>query len=312
VGDVHEVRLPTYINVSKKTSKALNLNVYRNLHHHHLNKQKQNFHDEVKPLLGHIPRAEKIWIHYTIFAPRNGRLDTMNVGSIVDKYFSDTLVEAKKIMDDHFGHVVLVSFSFGGVVKMDGHAIAKIHILEPENKETSDMRILLDQTDIQTALNTYVESMGIAGATGVELSIDDGEIVAEVTMGETKAAPKPKNKGGRPPGSKNKPKPAAKAEPEPEKEEVTDAAEDDSQDGADGTDSGSGESPEADSEAGAEEPAAKTTGKSKAAKGNLFADEDGQSSESPATTDAEEAEEGGGEDKTPVVKTKKSSIFDVE
>lgn len=114
------MRLPTYIDISKKTTKALNLNVYRNLHHHHLNIQKQNFHSVVKPLLRHIKRAEKIWIHYEIFAPRNGRLDTMNVGSIVDKYFSDTMVEAKKIEDDDYNHVVLNSFSFGGVCPLDG------------------------------------------------------------------------------------------------------------------------------------------------------------------------------------------------
>lgn len=292
VGDVHEVRLPTYINVSKKTSKALNLNVYRNLHHHHLNKQKQNFHDEVKPLLGSIPRAEKIWIHYTIFAPRNGRLDTMNVGSIVDKYFSDTLVEAKKIMDDHFGHVVLVSFSFGGVVKLDGHAIAKIHILEKEQP----MRILLDENDIQTALETYVETMGLSGANGVKLSVEDGEVVAEVTMGEAKAAPK---KTTRKTPAKRTVKTPAKTKPE----ETADADQG-SEDGGDGTDSAGTESTTGD----AEEQQPKEGSKAKT--GNLFGDEESPSSES----DAKATGEGDtSPDEAPAVKTtKKSSIFDVD
>lgn len=294
MGDVHEVRLPTYINVSKKTSKALNLNIYRNLHHHHLNKQKQNFHDEVKPLLGAIPRAEKIWIHYTIFAPRNGRLDTMNVGSIVDKYFSDTLVEAKKIMDDHFGHVVLVSFSFGGVVKLDGHAIAKIHILE---KEESNMRILLDQDDIQTALETFVEAQGITGANGVELTVEDGDIVAEVTMGEAKAAPK---KATPRKTTKRTVKAPAKA-----KEETADV-ENTAETGSDGSDSTDGGSTTDDTPAGDE---AEATSKANSTEsGNLFGDEDSQSSASDAKAEDNTPEEGGTDKKV----TKKSSIFDVD
>lgn len=305
VGDAYDVRLPTYISVSKKTTKACNLNVYRNLHHHHLNNQKQNFHDEVKPLLRHIPRAEKIWIHYTIFAPRNGRLDTMNVGSIVDKYFSDTMVEAKKIMDDHFDHVVLISFSFGGVRPMDGHAIARIYILEPTEKD-SDMRIILDQDDIQRALENYVETHGFENSTGVKIIINDDNIEAEVLMNPAANIPaKPKttttkNKGGRPKGSKNKPKP-----------EVTDDH-NDSEDGGNGTDSGSSESAAANSEAGTKATASTDETKKPEAssqKGNLFGDEDDQSSESSTSTEnAGQAPETENSVKT----TKKSSIFDAD
>lgn len=291
---MHHVRLPTYINVSKKTTKALNLNVYRNLHHHHLNKQKQNFHDEVKPLLGGIPRAEKIWIHYRIFAPRNGRLDTMNVGSIVDKYFSDTLVEAKKIIDDHFDHVVLISFSFGGVRPMDGHAIAHIHILEEEQP----MRILLDQDDIQTALENHVETLGISGANGVVLSVEDGEVVAEVTMGEDKPAPK---KTTRKPATRRTVKTPAKAK---ESANVEDTAET----GGNGGDSGDGGSTEADTPAGDEAPAKTTETKAKTEQGNLFGDSDSQSSDT--TEEADQAESPKGDPSAKV--TKKSSIFDVD
>lgn len=287
VGDVHQVRLPTFINVSKNTRKSLNLNVYRNLHHHHLNKQKQNFHDEVKPLIRDLPRAEKIWLHYTIFAPRNGRLDTMNVGSIVDKYFSDTLVESKKIMDDHFDHVVLVSFSFGGVRPMDGHAIANIHILE----ETEPMRVLLDEDDIQLALDAHVKSLNLPGATGVDLSVnDDGDIEAEVLMGDVK----PKSKGGRPRGSKNKTTAKAKAAV---KEEATDAVETDSEGGSDSSDSGG-------SDASAEPVEEQAKPDPKGSTKNPSGEE-----ESPSSSSTEEAEK---TPDTPKVRVKKSSIFDVD
>lgn len=296
VGDVYKVRLPTNINVSKKVTKALNLNVYRNLHHYSLNTQKQNFHDQVKPLLKDIPKAEKIWIHYTVYAARNGRLDTMNVGSIVDKYFSDTLVEAKKIMDDHFDHVVLVSFSFGGVRSMDGHTIATIHILEEE----SPMRILLDQNDIQTALDTYVTTMGFSGASGVVLSVNDnGSIEAEVMMGEVvttvTATKTTKPKRGRP----------RKAKPEVTEEVVEDESTGTTGEGSsNSTDTGSTEQAESDPKEGETEP-------TKTKKGNLFGDEEKQSSESPET----KTTEGSDEEKTPATKTvmaKKSSIFDVD
>lgn len=296
VGDSYSVRIPTYVNVSKKNTKAVNLNVYRNMHHHHLNTQKKNFEEEVAPLLRDKPTAEKVWIHYEIFAPRNGRLDTMNVGSIADKYFSDTLVNCGKLPDDNQDHIILSTFSFGGVVPMNGHAIATVNIL----KESEPMRILLDESDIQNALNAYVKTLSFPNAENAEVEItvtDDGEIEAEVIMGEAK----PKNKGGRPKGSRTR-------KPAPKKEEVTADAPEESADSSDegsGTDSDSGGSePEKDTPEDGEKESPKAGGK-----GNLFGDsEEEASSDSPTKT--EEAKEDGG---TKLVKpAKKSSIFDVD
>lgn len=299
----HTVRLPTYMNVSKKTRKALNLNIYRNLHHHSLSNQKQNFHEEVKKLLGGISKAQKIWIHYQVFAPTRGRLDTMNVGSIVDKYFSDTLVEAKIIEDDDYEHVVFNSFSFGGVCKMDGHVIATIFILEKEKP----MRVLLDQDDIQSALTAHVETMGIPGATGVELSVDGDDIVAEVTFGESEDTPTSK-KTTRKRRSPAKPK---ATKPEPEAEEVNDEpTETAGEGGGDSADTAEAERTEDSPEDGEKTP----TSKGSAKKGNLFGDEENPSSES-----ADKTTDGSAEEKTPDVDSEevkpkrqtKSSIFDV-
>ena len=294
VVDSYQVRIPTYVLVSKKNKKAVNLNVYRNLHHHHLNTQKKNFADEVTPLLRDKPAAERVWIHYTIFAPSNRRLDTMNIGSIADKYFSDTMVEAGKLPDDNTEHLVLSTFSFGGLAKMDGHAIATVNILN--KKEPEDMRILLDQEDIQNALNAYVKTLSLPNAENatVELSIEDEEIMAVVIMGEAPV----KNKGGRP---RKKPGPKPKATP---KEEVADAVETDPEGSSDDSDSGSGDDATPDAEAGA-----KATDEAKAekatTKGNLFGDEESPSSDS-------ETSEAPKESGTSKVKTKKSSIFDVD
>lgn len=291
------MRLPTFVNVSKKNTKAVNLNVYRNLHYHHLDTQKKNFADEVKPLLRDKPRAEKVWIHYEIFAPRNGRLDTMNVGSITDKYFSDTLVEAGKLPDDDYTHLVLSTFSFGGVVPMDGHAIATVNIL---NKEPENMRIILDQEDIQNALNAYVKTLQFPNAeqAEVELSIEDDEIVAEVIMGEAK----PKNKGGRPRKTTTRKAPVNNTEDN----DVDETAADGDEGSGSDADSGRDQSSEDTAEEGKDE--APKGSKSK----NLFGDsDDEESSDSPTTTEEPEAEapkENGGTK----LKPKKSSIFDAE
>lgn len=294
--DSYSVRIPTYVLVSKKNQKAVNLNVYRNLHHHHLNTQKKNFADEVKPKLRDKPRADRVWIHYTIYAPRNGRLDTMNVGSIADKYFSDAMVEAGKIPDDNQDHIVLSTFSFGGVVKMDGHAIATVHILK---KEPEDMRIILDKEDIQTALNTYVKTLQFPNAdkATVDLSVDEeGDIVAEVIMGDAPV----KNKGGRP--RKTTRKPAAKTTEVADVEEDTPGS--DEGDSSD-ADSGGSDTPEEPAEKPAEKPAQT---KKESTKGNLFGDEESPSSDSTEAAKSEDAKDTGASK----VKTKKSSIFDVD
>ncbi len=228
----------------------------------------------------------------------------MNVGSIADKYFSDTMVEAKKIKDDNTDHIVLSTFSFGGLTILDGHAIATINILKP--KENPNMRILLDQDDIQNALNDFVKGLSIPNAdkATVELGIENDEIVAEVVMGDAPV----KNKGGRPRKARAKSTTTTK-------EEVTDAPEESADSGDEGigtdTDSRSGNSATPDVEEGTKTPAdkpktdTKTTGsKSK----NLFGEEENQSSES-----VEKKTEDSSPKKT-VVKPagKKSSIFDVD
>lgn len=226
----------------------------------------------------------------------------MNVGSIVDKYFSDTLVEAKKIADDHFGHVVFISFSFGGVCPLDGHAIAKIHILK---EETTPMKVFLELEDLQEALDNYViDSIGLKGATGVNIILEDSqEPEFEVLFYHEAPTSKSKNRGGHPKGSRNK----AKSAPETKEEVSDDSVENTTEGSSDTPDTAGSESTEADSSNGEKQPATKVTETKSTKTGNLFGDEESQSSESAETTTSNSAEE-----KTPArkVTTKKSSIFD--
>lgn len=74
----------------------LNLNIYRNLHFQVNNQLKELF----KPIaLTHF-KAEKIAITYLLEKTTKRKIDTMNVISIVDKFFLDWLVNNKYITDD--------------------------------------------------------------------------------------------------------------------------------------------------------------------------------------------------------------------
>lgn len=333
-GEPVEIRLPTQVHVSKSLKKAVNLNIYRNLHHHHLNKQKSNFHEEVKPLLRSLPSWEEIAIHYTIYAPTKQRLDTMNVGSVLDKYFSDTLVEAGKIPDDNYSHIRFVSFSFGGVSPRDGYATATIYPLK--TKKETQMRIFMDESEVvaalvqsmtqkqmQDALTTFIKDTVGLNVTEVMITTDEEDgLSVEILAEAAGEAPKPKNKGGRPRGSKNKPKPAPKKEETPDVDgsgetgsgddaaggadaSAADAA-DTGQEGKNGKDVPETDTPsDNDTADGDGETQTETEGKKRK---NLFEDEDESSSSTSEKGDSSESSEA---DSAPAEKpVKRSSIFD--
>lgn len=290
-------RLPMRIQSSKKKKTAINLNIYRNLHFRSLSAQKNNFHKMMESLLRELPTLGRIILHYDICPRTKVRLDVMNVGSIVDKYFSDSLVELGKIEDDNYDFINHVSFGFGGLAEEE-HVLVTITEIEP--RKENPMRILLDESEIQTALEAFVETLGLTGVTGVQLDTNDaGEITAEVLMGEA-TAEKPKttrtptkNRGGRPAGSKNK----------VTKEDNDDVATtDEDSDAVDS--SGASESAKEEAEDSTDQtsksPAKPEGGKSK----NLF----GESHETSSEGDPDEEEEGG--DQSTGTPVKKSSIFD--
>lgn len=302
---VFKIKLPMRIKTSSKKKQALNLNVYRNLHHRSLHAQKREFEKLAKKLLRGIPPLGVITLHYEVFVESKRRLDIMNVGSIVDKYFSDSLTSEGIIKDDDYRNIPRVSFTFGGKVDKE-HVLVTITEIE-KRKEDTPMRVLLDQADIQKALTTYVGIMGIPNATGIRLKCDaEGIVTAEVTFDETNddeppledAKPKKRGRGGRPAGSKNKPK----IEPKEDDDVGTPV-----QAGAAGSSEGDrilpdGETPTtADTEV--DSPSPKGT-----AKGNLFGDKENPSSEDDDGV-AEEATPDSAPTEEPVAK-KRGSIFD--
>jgi len=280
-----KLKLPMRFRTSRKKVTALNLNVYRNLHFRSLTALKHKFHEHGITLIkdAKIPPLGRIRLRYQVFTKTKREFDIANVCSIVDKFFSDTLQEAGIIQDDNWKFLDDVSFGFGG---HSTEEYVLVTITEIETRKGSDMRILLDEDEIQKALEDFVKTLGLSGVTGVDLSSDDdGNITAEVLMGEAKTGAKTK-RGGRQPGSKNKPK-----EPTNDVDESSESS---------NAGDGSGDTGSTEDEASEDE--GDTTSKTrKSPSKNLFGDEETESSESDSPEESED---------TSAPKVKKSSIFD--
>lgn len=115
------IDLPLFVMLPRKTKKdkriALNLNVYRNLHHMVLNQSKIAFKIAIVDKLAILPDMDKVELEYVLY-PKTKRLcDVANICSIVDKYFCDALVEVGKLPDDNYEYLAKVSYRFGEVDK---------------------------------------------------------------------------------------------------------------------------------------------------------------------------------------------------
>lgn len=109
------VCVPIQSPVNSNKRFALNLNQYRNAHHHTLNNAKKSFHELMKTTLKNIPRFKSVKLTYTVYPKTKKLLDISNVASIVDKFFSDSLVELGIIEDDNYLFVTEITYCFGSV-----------------------------------------------------------------------------------------------------------------------------------------------------------------------------------------------------
>ena len=108
----------------------LNLNAYTNLagrSPHQRNNVKRIYSETVKPLICALESVSPpISIKYTIYLKTKARADLMNYGAIVDKFFSDAMVECGYLPDDSVKEIVNVSFEFGGYDKANPRADVEI------------------------------------------------------------------------------------------------------------------------------------------------------------------------------------------
>ena len=108
---VYMFELPISVTLPRKTKEdkkvMLNMNVYRNLHHA-LNSQAKKLFAPIKSMPF---KADTIEISYTVLKPTKRKYDTMNIVSVVDKFFLDWLVDQGMIPDDTCDRV-----SYGRIV----------------------------------------------------------------------------------------------------------------------------------------------------------------------------------------------------
>lgn len=108
---------PIYIPISKRKNFALNLNAYRNAHYQVLNKAKHLYKEIMTDQIQSLPSFSHVTINYILFPGSKRSMDVSNVCCIVDKFFSDALVELGHLPDDNYHFLNKVFYSFGEVDK---------------------------------------------------------------------------------------------------------------------------------------------------------------------------------------------------
>ena len=121
------ITLPITLPQSKEKNFHLNMNVYRNAHFHTLNAVKVRFQETVAPLIKHLPTLNQVSLSYELFPGSARTVDIANVCSIVDKFFSDSLVNLGYLPDDNYKHVLGVQYLFGAIDKGNPRVEVTIH-----------------------------------------------------------------------------------------------------------------------------------------------------------------------------------------
>lgn len=105
----------------------MNLNTYRNAHHHASNQAKRQYKEEMREQIGRIVKLTwPVKIRYRYFLARKG--DVANVHAVVDKFFLDALVELGRLPDDNVQFVVGADYMFAGIDR--GNPRCEIEIVE--------------------------------------------------------------------------------------------------------------------------------------------------------------------------------------
>lgn len=111
------VQSPLSVQLSKKKKFILNLNNYRNASFFLLNDAKKAYKKTVLPQLEKLPKFSKVRLTYVFYPSSRRRYDIANVCSIVDKFFSDALVETGHLEDDNYNYIPDVLYCIGELDK---------------------------------------------------------------------------------------------------------------------------------------------------------------------------------------------------
>jgi len=106
----------------------INLNTFRNSHYMTLNGVKIKYKALVQDQVDLLPEMDRCRLELTLFPKTKRRMDLTNMLSIQDKFICDAIVEAGKLPDDDYHHIVSTTYLFGEVDKENPRA--EIHIQE--------------------------------------------------------------------------------------------------------------------------------------------------------------------------------------
>lgn len=126
----HKVISPLVIPRTKSSNFSLNLNIYRNTHYKVLNNMKIVYKGIMASSILKLPSMKKVTIEYVLYPKTKALCDVANVCSVVDKFFSDALVELGKLPDDNYLYIPKIIYSFGGVDKVNPRVEILIQELE--------------------------------------------------------------------------------------------------------------------------------------------------------------------------------------
>lgn len=155
---MHMLSLPIHVPTSTRKTFSLNLNVYRNAHFRDLHKAKLEFTAAVTEAVRKLPRFRAIRLTYVLFWPNKGRVDVSNICSVVDKFFSDVLVDCGRIEDDSCLYIDEIVYRFGGVEPKRPRVEVTIDPVDLSTEKEDHMKIILDQAEVKDVLTAHVQS----------------------------------------------------------------------------------------------------------------------------------------------------------
>jgi hypothetical protein len=175
----YKISVPLSVPTTAKKKFYLNLNQYRNAHHFTLARAKVNFHEMMAPRVKHLPQFATVNLIFTLFPGTEQLVDTSNVCSIVDKFFSDVLVKCNKIEDDNRKIVLSVVYRYGEIDRLDPRVevtivpgeIAPGLVTVDQPKREKPMQITINQAEIEQAIEARVRSQIMVQA-GFKIDID--------------------------------------------------------------------------------------------------------------------------------------------
>lgn len=156
------ISVPLFVTIGKRKKKNfyLNLNTYRNAYFHQLNAAKILFKEIVTSRIKHLSVHQNIRLTYIVYPKTKRKFDVANVCSVVDKFFSDALVECGKLPDDNYENLPEVIYKFGHINKENPRVDIHIEPLQSKNIGNPIMEtktIESDNTEVLKSVNIDIK-----------------------------------------------------------------------------------------------------------------------------------------------------------